>query len=85
MSNRLKNHLVCVLCAVYLIGFSAQLLAQEISDKRWNPVLDTNEYVNPVIQGFFPDPSVVRVGEDYYCVNSTFEYFPGIIISHSKD
>jgi xylan 1,4-beta-xylosidase len=85
MLNRFKNHLVCVLYAVYLIGFSAQLLAQEISDKRWNPVLDTNEYVNPVIQGFFPDPSVVRVGEDYYCVNSTFEYFPGIIISHSKD
>lgn len=42
-------------------------------------------YKNPVIQGFFPDPSVVRVGEDYYCVNSTFEYFPAIVISHSKD
>lgn len=40
---------------------------------------------NPVIPGFFPDPSVVRVGSDYYCVNSTFEYFPGIVISHSKD
>ena len=42
-------------------------------------------YTNPVIPGFFPDPSVVRVGDDYYCVNSTFEYFPGIVISHSKD
>ena len=42
-------------------------------------------YTNPVIPGFFPDPSVVRVGEDYYCVNSTFEFFPAIVISHSKD
>jgi len=42
-------------------------------------------FTNPVIAGFFPDPSVVRVGDDYYCVNSTFEYFPGIVISHSKD
>jgi Beta-xylosidase len=42
-------------------------------------------YTNPVIPGFFPDPSTIRVGNDYYTVNSTFEYFPGIVISHSKD
>lgn len=42
-------------------------------------------YQNPVLPGFFPDPSLVRVGEDYYLVNSTFQYFPAILISHSKD
>ena len=42
-------------------------------------------YNNPVQRGFFPDPSVVRVGEDYYMVNSSFEYFPAIPISHSRD
>jgi xylan 1,4-beta-xylosidase len=42
-------------------------------------------YNNPVITGFHPDPSVIRVGEDYYMVNSTFQYFPAIVISHSKD
>ena len=42
-------------------------------------------YENPVQRGFFPDPSVVRVGEDYYMVNSSFEYFPAIPISHSRD
>lgn len=42
-------------------------------------------YHNPVRQGMFPDPSVVRVGEDYYMVNSTFIFFPCIPISHSKD
>lgn len=42
-------------------------------------------YQNPVQRGFFPDPSVIRVGEDYYMVNSSFQYFPAIPISHSKD
>lgn len=42
-------------------------------------------YRNPVIPGFYSDPSVVRVGEDYYLVTSTFEYFPGIPVFHSRD
>ena len=42
-------------------------------------------YKNPIRTGFFPDPSIVRVGEDYYMVNSTFVYFPCIPVSHSKD
>ena len=40
---------------------------------------------NPVIPGFYPDPSIVRVGADYYIVNSTFEWFPGVPIHHSRD
>ena len=43
------------------------------------------EYVNPVISGFNPDPSICRVGDDYYVVNSSFQYFPGVPIYHSKD
>ncbi|MDN0198904.1 glycoside hydrolase family 43 protein [Streptomyces sp. S.PNR 29] len=39
----------------------------------------------PVIPGFHPDPSVCRVGEDYYLVCSSFEYFPGIPVFHSRD
>lgn len=42
-------------------------------------------FKNPIIRGFSPDPSIVRVGEDYYMVNSSFVHFPGIPISHSKD
>jgi xylan 1,4-beta-xylosidase len=42
-------------------------------------------YTNPVIPGFYSDPSVCRVGEDYYLVTSTFEYFPGVPVFHSKD
>lgn len=43
------------------------------------------KYKNPVISGFHPDPSICRVGDDFYIVNSTFEYFPGIAVFHSKD
>jgi len=43
------------------------------------------EYQNPVIKGYNPDPSICRVGEDYYIVTSTFEYFPGVPIYHSKN
>jgi xylan 1,4-beta-xylosidase len=42
-------------------------------------------YKNPIISGFNPDPSICRVGEDYYLVTSTFEYFPGVPVYHSKD
>ncbi|GAK52209.1 glycoside hydrolase family 43 [Candidatus Moduliflexus flocculans] len=40
---------------------------------------------NPILPGFYPDPSICRVGADYYLVNSTFEYFPGLPIFHSRD
>lgn len=43
------------------------------------------KYQNPIIRGFNPDPSICRVGEDYYLVTSTFEFFPGIPVYHSRD
>ena len=42
-------------------------------------------YRNPVIPGFHPDPSICRAGEDYYLVTSSFEYFPGVPLFHSRD
>lgn len=41
--------------------------------------------VNPILPGFHPDPSVVRVGGDYFLATSTFEYFPGVPIYHSTN
>lgn len=42
-------------------------------------------FKNPILPGCYPDPSICRAGEDYYLVTSTFEYFPGVPIFHSKD
>jgi xylan 1,4-beta-xylosidase len=40
---------------------------------------------NPILPGFNPDPSILRVGDDYYIATSTFEWFPGVQIHHSRD
>ena len=40
---------------------------------------------NPILRGFNPDPSIVRVGDDFYIATSTFEWFPGVQIHHSQD
>lgn len=40
---------------------------------------------NPVLPGFHPDPSILRVGEDYYLATSTFEWSPGVLLHHSRD
>lgn len=47
--------------------------------------IDNKRYLNPVLSGFYSDPSLTRVGDDYYLVTSTFAYFPGIPIFHSRD
>lgn len=47
--------------------------------------IHTQAYSNPILRGFYPDPSVIRVDQDYYMVTSTFEYMPGVPIFHSRD
>lgn len=42
-------------------------------------------FTNPLLPGFNPDPSILRVGDDYYLATSTFEFYPGIPIYKSKD
>lgn len=42
-------------------------------------------FQNPIFPGDYPDPSILRDGEDYYIVHSSFEYYPGLLIWHSKD
>ena len=43
------------------------------------------KFSNPVIRGFNPDPSICRCGDDYYIVTSSFEFFPGVPVYHSRD
>lgn len=42
-------------------------------------------YLNPILGGDYPDPSVIRVGDDFYMTHSSFEYYPGLLVWHSKD
>ena len=50
----------------------------------WN-VSAQKTFQNPVLPGFHPDPSLCRVGDDYYMVTSSFEWFPGLPVFHSRD
>ena len=66
--------------------FASAVFAQENADANQSQAeVKTHGYRNPVLPGFYPDPSVCRVGDDYYMVNSTFCYFPGVPVHHSRD
>ena len=54
-------------------------------DPAFETPLSPGAYRNPVLPGFHPDPSVCRVGDDYYLVTSSFAYFPGVPIFKSRD
>ena len=47
--------------------------------------VEKRSIANPILRGFNPDPSIVRVGDDYYIATSTFEWYPGVQIHHSRD
>jgi len=50
-----------------------------------NTAAPRSSEVQPIVPGFFPDPTICRVGDDYYLAHSSFEYFPGAPIFHSRD
>lgn len=70
MNRFLKRTLACGIGVLSAVSVAAQAV---------------QGYNNPVIPGFHPDPSVCRVGDDYYLVNSSFQFFPGVPLFHSKD
>lgn len=82
----MKNILLLLILTSVIPAFS-----QNTGLKRNNPFAAPpfpNEkvtYHNPIIPGFYSDPSVCRVGDDYYLITSTFEYFPGVPVFYSKD
>ncbi|MDC6364768.1 MULTISPECIES: glycoside hydrolase family 43 protein [Flavobacteriaceae] len=55
------------------------------NSKPEKQVVEKITYNNPILSGFYPDPSICKVGDDYYMVNSSFGYFPGLPIFESKD
>ena len=79
----MRNLILFIFVLIYCQSFS-----QQVNPNPWVVEPDSAAevtYENPVIPGFYPDPSVCRVGDDYYLVNSTFEYYPGVPVFHSKD
>ena len=83
--NLFNSGLALVIVTLFSVAFAvfAQESQEAGPDAKTEP--KTFGYRNPVLPGFYPDPSVCRVGDDYYMVNSTFCYFPGVPVHHSKD
>ena len=66
-----------------LVVATGVVCAATTSTSSYSEAAET--FTNPIIPGGYPDPSICRVGEDFYIANSSFEYFPGLPIHHSKD
>ncbi|MEJ2052402.1 MAG: glycoside hydrolase family 43 protein [Calditrichaceae bacterium] len=75
MKNNLKTYSLVFFLFVSVLVFSC----------HQNKDLQRQQFNNPILSGFYPDPSICKVGSDYYIVNSTFAYFPGIPVFHSKN
>jgi xylan 1,4-beta-xylosidase len=65
---------------LFIFSVSLAINAQQQSTKA-----SSEYYQNPIFAGDYPDPSIIRDGEDYYIVHSSFNYYPGLLIWTSKD
>ena len=74
------NKLILGLSLVFLLGSTVK--AQYQTNAR---NIEAGYYLNPIFSGDYPDPSILSDDGDYYIVNSSFEYYPGLLIWHSKD
>lgn len=54
-------------------------------DAIFETPINNDEFRNPILAGFYPDPSITRAGDNYYLINSSFSYFPGVPIFQSQD
>lgn len=87
----LKKILPTLLLAGSISGATAQdaqfnYFTYSGNDQRFQKDYDpARQYLNPILAGFFPDPSFCRVGDTYYLVNSSFAFFPGVPLFTSKD
>ena len=65
--------IIAFLCLIALWSSPATLEAQR------------STYTNPILRGDYPDPTIMRDGEDYYMTHSAFDYVPGLVVFHSRD
>jgi alpha-N-arabinofuranosidase len=77
--------LLALLLAPGVGAADAWFTAIEYRGDDGGPVPAAGQFRNPVLAGFYPDPSAIRVGEDFYLVTSSFGYYPGLPLFHSTD
>jgi beta-xylosidase len=70
---------------ITLVFFSLSVVAQNNTEKNKSGDLGNGTFLNPILPGDYPDPSIMREGKDYYMTHSSFDYVPGLTIWHSTD
>ena len=75
------------ICLMTIMSFCSSSLTfgQHYNSKVWSPDLGYGKFKNPIINADYSDPDVIRVGEDYYMISSSFNHSTGLPILHSKD
>ena len=72
----MKNFIILILSGLLLLNNGCVQNSNNQQDEK---------FTNPILAGFYPDPSICKVDNSFYLVNSTFAYYPGIPIFHSTD
>lgn len=75
----MKNILFLIVISC-LSNFTLEAITQDSQGDLGN-----NTFINPIFGGDYPDPTIIRDGDDYYMTHSAFDYLPGLVVFHSKD
>ncbi|QXP62780.1 glycoside hydrolase family 43 protein [Polaribacter sp. HaHaR_3_91] len=75
----MKNFFIIVIVSVFCFNCSGK------KENKMTSEFEETSFTNPVLKGFYPDPSICKVDSSYYLINSTFAYFPGIPVFKSDD
>jgi len=80
-----ENHLIKLTLLIALISCFQILVAQDKMETQTNSNAIDNTFINPILAGDFPDPTIMRDGNDYYMTHSSMYYVPGLLVFHSTD
>ncbi len=80
-----KNYLIKSILCFTLVICSFVLVAQNKKETQTSEIKTNTTFLNPILGGDFPDPSIMRDGKDYYMTHSSMNYLPGLLVLHSTD
>jgi beta-xylosidase len=83
MNNYMKRNVLLLLLLCFTIGLFAQV--KHAKAQVWTPDNGNGTYTNPLMWGDWPDPDIIRVGDEFYFVSTSMHYVPGCPIAKSKD
>lgn len=82
---RNKNYLIKPILGITLLLYSHLLFAQNKMEIHASESATNTKFLNPILAGDFPDPTIMRDGKDYYMTHSSMFYVPGLVVLHSSD